>query len=62
MVAASVAWEVSRNGPAPGATVSATSALSSPPKPGWLSRAVRRKCSVRDASMPTQAAVGSSSE
>src|SRR5215213_9467559 len=56
------ACEVTRNGPASGATVTLVEANPIAPPPGLLSRAVRRKFSVRSPSKPTQSLVGSHSE
>src|SRR3954469_14170757 len=57
-----MAWEVTRNGPAKGASVRLVSAWPTPPPPSLASRAVRRKFSVRSPRTPTQSAVGRNSE
>ena len=54
--------DVTRNGPAVGASTSLVSAEPRPPAPGLPSRAVSRKFSVRSARNPTQSAVGRNSE
>ena len=59
---AGVACDVTRNGPVPLARTSFVSARPMPPPPWWLSRAVRRKFSVRSLLNPTQSEVGRNSE
>ena len=54
--------EVTRNGPASGASTTATSPLPMPPPPSRPSRAVSLKCRVRSPAMPTQSRVGRNSE
>ena len=53
---------MTRNGPASGATVTLVEAKPMPPPPGLVSRAVRRKFSVRSPRKPTQSFVGRNSE
>ena len=59
---ADVACEVTRNGPASGSITSLVSAEPMPPAPGFPSRAVSLKFSVRSFRNPTQAFVGRNSE
>ena len=59
---ADVDCEVTRNGPASGSITSLVSAEPTPPAPGFPSRAVSLKFSVRSFRNPTQAFVGRNSE